>query len=147
MSETTTGLPAILPTEGLHVVHLFYKLEQEPWQYLEATERAKRREHLERVVAQIRSQPDTQLLPYSVVSPKADLGFMLLTPDLQVADRSSKMLGEALGAGILTPVFSWLSMTERSEYMTSETEYSAELRAEGIDPSMPEFSADRKSVV
>ena len=140
MSESTTGLPAILPAEGLHVVHLFYRVEQEPWQYLEPAERRKRRDHLEKLVKQIQSQHDTQLLPYSVVSPKADLGFMLLTPDLQVADRSSKMLGEALGAGILTPVFSWLSMTERSEYTTSEAEYSAELKAEGIDPMAPEFA-------
>jgi len=140
MSESTTGLPAILPAEGLHVVHLFYRVEQESWQYLEPAERRKRRDHLEKLVKQIQSQPDTQLLPYSVVSPKADMGFMLLTPDLQVADRSSKMLGEALGAGILTPVFSWLSMTERSEYMTSEAEYSAELKAEGIDPAAPEFA-------
>jgi len=141
MSEPTTNLPAILPTEGLHVVHLFYRVEQEAWQYLDPSERRKRREYLEKLVKQIQSLPDTQLLPYSVVSPKADLGFMLLTPDLQVADRSSKMLGEALGAGMLSPTFSWLSMTERSEYMTSEAEYSAELKAEGIDPETTEFAA------
>ena len=140
MSESTTSLPAILPTEGLHVVHLFYRMEQEPWSYLEATDRRKRRDHLAKIVREIQAQPDTQLLPYSVVSPKADLGFMLLTPDLQVADRCSKMLGEALGAGMLTPVFSWLSMTERSEYTTSEAEYTAELKAEGIDPATPEFA-------
>jgi len=141
MSEPTTGLPSILPTEGLHVVHLFYRMEQEPWQYLEPAERRKRRDALARIVREIQGIPDTQLLPYSVVSPKADLGFMLITPDLQVADRCAKLLGDALGAGILTPVFSWLSMTERSEYMTSEAEYSAELKAEGLDPATPEFTA------
>jgi len=141
MSASTTGLPAILPTEGLHVLHLFYRMEQEPWQYLDAGERRKRRDQFARHVREIRGIPGTQLLPYSVVGPKADLGFMLLTPDLQVADRCSKILGEGLGAGMLTPVFSWLSMTERSEYTTSEAEYSAELKAEGIDPESPEFAA------
>jgi chlorite dismutase len=140
MSDSATSLSPILPIEGRHVLHLFYSMEQEPWSYLEATDRRKRRDGLAKIVREIQTLPDTQLLPYSVVGPKADLGFMLVTPDLQVADRCSKLLGEGLGAGMLTPTFSYFSMTERSEYMTSETEFSEELKAEGIDPSSPEFA-------
>ena len=141
MSDSLTSLNPILPTEGRHVLHLFYSMEQEPWSYLEAADRRKRRDGLAKIVRDIQALPDTQLLPYSVVGPKADLGFMLVTPDLQDADRCSKLLGEGLGAGMLTPAFSWLSMTERSEYTTSEAEYSAELKAEGIDPETPEFAS------
>ncbi len=141
MSDSLTSLNPILPTEGRHVLHLFYSMEQEPWSYLEAADRHKRRDGMAKIVRDIQALPDTQLLPYSVVGPKADLGFMLVTPDLQVADRCSKLLGEGLGAGMLTPAFSWLSMTERSEYTTSEAEYSAELKAEGIDPETPEFAS------
>lgn len=140
MSDSATSLSPILPTEGRHVLHLFYSMEQEPWSYLEATDRRKRRDGLAKIVREIQALPDTQLLPYSVVGPKADLGFMLVTPDLQVADRCSKLLGEGLGAGMLTPTFSYFSMTERSEYMTSEAEFSEELKAEGVDPSSPEFA-------
>lgn len=140
MSDSATSLSPILPIEGRHVLHLFYSMEQEPWQYLDAADRRKRCEDLARLVREIQALPDTQLLPYSVVGPKADLGFMLVTPDLQVADRCSKLLGEGLGAGMLTPTFSYFSMTERSEYMTSEAEFSEELKAEGIDPSSPEFA-------
>ena len=140
MSDSLTSLAPILPTEGRHVLHLFYSMEQEPWSYLEAPERRKRRDGLAKIVREIQALPETQLLPYSVVGPKADLGFMLVTPDLQVADRCSKLLGEGLGAGMLTPTFSYFSMTERSEYMTSEAEYGAELKAEGIDPETPEFA-------
>ena len=141
MSDSLTSLNPILPTEGRHVLHLFYSMEQEPWSYLEAADRHKRRDGMAKIVRDIQALPDTQLLPYSVVGPKADLGFMLVTPDLQVADRCSKLLGEGLGAGMLTPAFSWLSMTEWSEYTTSEAEYSAELKAEGIDPETPEFAS------
>lgn len=140
MSDSLTSLTPILPTEGRHVLHLFYSMEQEPWSYLDASERRKRRDGLAKIVREIQALPETQLLPYSVVGPKADLGFMLVTPDLQVADRCSKLLGEGLGAGMLTPTFSYFSMTERSEYTTSEAEYSAELKAEGIDPESPEFT-------
>jgi chlorite dismutase len=139
MSDTTTSLPPILPTEGRHVLHLYYRVEQEAWHYLEAGERRKRRDALARLVREIQGLPDTQLLPFSAVSPKADIGFMLVTPDLQVADRSAKLLGDGLGAGILTPTFSWLSMTERSEYTMTEQEYIMTLQEEGIALGNPAF--------
>jgi len=140
MTDTSTSLPPILPTEGRHVLHLYYRVEQEAWQYLDASEKRKRRDGLARLVREIQGIPDTQLLPFSAVSPKADLGFMLVTPDLQVADRCAKLLGEGLGAGMLTPTFSWLSMTERSEYTMTEPEYTDTLREEGIGPTHLEFA-------
>lgn len=139
MSESASKQPKIVPTEGRHVMHLFYRMEQEPWQYLESPERKKRRDGLARLVREIQGLPETQLLSFSMLTPKADLGFMLITSDLQVADRCAKRLSEGLGAGMLTPVFSWLSMTERSEYTSSEEEYSKSLVEEDLDPKTPEF--------
>jgi len=141
MNPTPTSAQPILPTEGRHVLHLYYRMEQESWSYLENGEKRKRRDGLARLVREIQGIPDTQLLPFSVVSPKADLGFMLVTADLQVADRCAKLLGEGLGPGMLTPSFSWLSMTERSEYTTTKEEYTAQLKTEGIGEEHPEFGA------
>jgi len=131
--------PPILPIEGRHVIHLFYSVEHESWQYLEPVERRKRRNDLVNLVREIRGLTDTQLVIFSTVSPKADLGFMLVTPDLQIADQCSKRLGESLGAGMLTPVYSCLSMSERSEYTTTEAEYVEELKSQGILPESQEF--------
>ncbi len=65
---------------------------------------------------------------------------MLLTPDLHVADALSKQLALALGPDILSPAYSWLSLTERSEYTTSEAEYAATLeKDEKLTPGTPEF--------
>ncbi|RFC43707.1 MAG: chlorite dismutase [Verrucomicrobia bacterium] len=139
MSETQPSFPPILPSEGLHVVHLFFRMEKVPWSFLEPEERQGRCDRLAGLVAEIQSLPRTQLLPFSMVSPKSDLGFMLLTPDLQVADQCAKRLGDALGAGMLTPVFSWLSLTERSEYTTTEAEYTQTLKEEGVEVGTPEF--------
>lgn len=139
MSESHPSLPPILPNEGLHVVHLFFRLERVAWEFLDGEERQERCDKLARVVSEIQALPRTQLLPFSMVSPKSDLGFMLLTPDLQDADRCSKRLGDALGAGVLSPVFSWLSLTERSEYTTTEAEYTQTLAEEGVKPGTPEF--------
>ena len=139
MSDLTSNLPAILPSEGLHVVHLFFRIERALWEALSGEEKARRQAVLDGLVHEIQSLPRTQILPFSLVNPKADLGFMLLTPDLQTADVCSKRLGNSLGAGILSPVTSYLSMTERSEYTTTDAEYTKELEGEGILEGTPAF--------
>jgi chlorite dismutase len=123
-------LPTIPPHEGRHVIHLFFRVEHEMWSLLDPPEKIAAMTRLAGLVAEIRATANTQLLMFSVVTPKADLGFMLLTPDLQDADGFAKRLGLGLGTGILTPVFSWLSMTESSEYTTSEQEYARTLETE-----------------
>jgi len=130
---------AVIPAEGWHVLHLFYNIEHSAWQLFTDDEQRKWKTELSALVQEIRSTPDTQLLIFSMVSPKADLGFMLLTPDLHVANGFEKRLALALGPDVLTPVFSYLSMTERSEYTTSNEEYSATLESEnGMAPGSPE---------
>ncbi len=123
-------LPEILPVEGRHAVHLFFRLEYSQWEVLDRTARIAAKTALAELVREIRATPNTQLLTFSMVTPKADIGFMLVTPDLQLADAFSKRISLALGPDILTPVFSWLSMTERSEYTTSDEEYARTLETE-----------------
>lgn len=135
------SLPEVLPHEGRHVVHLFFRVEHAIWDVLDQPGRIAAKTALAELVQEIRSTPGTQLLTFSMVSPKADVGFMLLTPDLHVADAFSKRLALALGPDVLTPAFSWLSMTERSEYTTSEEEYSTTLeKDEGLAPGSPEHT-------
>ncbi len=120
----------ILPTEGRHVLHLFYRLEYLQWDLLSPKEQLEAKTQLANLVKDIRAEAGTQLLTLSMVTPKADLGFMLVCPDLHAADRIAKQLALSLGVGVLTPEFSWLSMTERSEYTTSEEEFAASLTVE-----------------
>jgi len=128
----TAPAKALVPVEGLHVLHLFYTVDHVLWRSLGTEEQNAAKENLVRLVQAVRSHPRTQLLVFSVVTPKADLGFMLLTPDLQDANRFEKQLTLALGADILQPSFSYYSMTELSEYTTSEEEYKKQILAELI---------------
>src|SRR5256885_2327609 len=64
-----------------------------------------------------------------MVTPKADIGFMLITPDLHDANRIEKRLSLSLGPDMLTPVYSYLSLTEESEYITTEEEYAQTLES------------------
>ena len=82
-----------------------------------AEEQRKAKTRLSSLVQEVRALDSTQLLTLSVVTPKADLGFMLITPDLHAANRIEKQTQlSSLGADVLMPVYSYLSLTEESEY-------------------------------
>ncbi|MBL9143464.1 MAG: heme-dependent peroxidase [Verrucomicrobiaceae bacterium] len=132
----------IVPQEGWHVQHLFFSLNHTNWASMEEDQQESARKHLEGTIARIRKHPDTQLLAFSMVGPKSDLGFMILTPDLQDADRFAKDLQRALGPDVLVPAYSYLSMTELSEYTTKEEEFKKELvEKEGLVEGSEPFTA------
>src|SRR5467141_1672742 len=122
---------ALVPEEGWHCLHLFYRIEHGQWQLLSREEQNAAKTNLSSLVQEIRAFDSTQLLTLSMVTPKADLGFMLITPDLQTANKIDKQLSLALGPDVLTPVYSYLSLTEESEYITTEDEY-----AQTVDSSV-----------
>ena len=113
----------LVPEQGWHCLHLFYHVEYGQWQLLSREEQNSAKTNLATIVQEVRAMDSTQLLTLSVVTPKADLGFMLITPDLQTANKIEKQLSLSLGADVLTPVYSYLSLTEESEYITTEEEY------------------------
>ena len=95
--------------------------------------------HLTQLVQDIRAHDRTQLLTLAMVTPKSDLCFMLLTSDLQAANTFEKKLTVSLGAGVLQPVYSYLSMTERSEYTTTDEQYAAQLKAEALSEDSDDY--------
>lgn len=124
----------IIPQEGWIVQHLFYHVDHGFWAALTPEEKAERFDRFNATVQSIRSHPKTQLLTFSMVSPKADLGIMLLTPDLQDANRFEKELGQAFGPEVLNATYSYLSMTEWTEYSEKEEDASARIaRTENLE--------------
>ena len=118
---------ALVPEDGWHCLHLFYRVEYGQWQLLSREEQNAAKTNLSSLVQEVRAMQSTQLLTLAVVTPKADLGFMLTTPDLHNANSIEKRLSLALGADVLTPVYSYLSLTEESEYITTEEEFAQTL--------------------
>jgi peroxiredoxin len=138
---TESEVTPVIPREGWHVMHLFYHVDHAQWALLGDDEKRQAKTRLTELVQEIRATPDTHLLIFSIVSPKADLGFMLLTPDLQIANTHEKLLGLSLGPEILTPAYSYLSQTESSEYTTSREQYAAEtlVGEKGLAEGAPEY--------
>ena len=137
----------LVPREGWHDMHLFYHVDHAQWTLYSDEEKRQAKTRLTELVQEIRATPDTHLLIFSIATPKADLGFMLLTPDLQVANMFEKQLSLSLGAEILSPTYSYLSQTESSEYTTSREQYAAEtlVAEEGLTEGTPEFEAGLKA--
>jgi chlorite dismutase len=117
----------LVPREGWHVMHLFYRIDHSLWQMFSSEQQRTAMTKLTELVAEIRSTADTHLLTFAIATPKADMGFMLLTPDLQLATAFEKRLTLSLGADVLQPCYSYLSQTERSEYTTSSAQHAEEL--------------------
>src|SRR5438270_13704439 len=117
MTDKSTTLA---PEEGWHCLHLFYHVEYGQWQLLSRDEQNAAKTNLAKIVQEVRAMDSTQLLTLSLVTPKADLGLMLITADLHDANRVEIQLSLSLGADVLTPVYCYFSLTEEREYITTE---------------------------
>jgi peroxiredoxin len=110
---------SVAPSQGWGVLHLLL--------------RARRREPgagdvLEAVEAFTADEPN-QVIAFSVLGTRADVGLMALGPDLDALD----VLAKSVLAGPFDPVYSFVSLTELSEYTSTEDEERARLEAEGAD--------------
>src|SRR5205814_4450422 len=128
-SAMTDKNTALVPEEGWHCLHLFYRIEYGQWQLRNREEQNAAKTNLASLVQEVRAMESTQLLTLSMVTPKADIGFMLITPDLHNANKIEKQLSLSLGADVLAPGYGYLSLTEESEYITSEDEYAQTLES------------------
>jgi chlorite dismutase len=145
-ASSPQSTPSLAPAEGWHVLHLFYHIEHSQWNLLSAEERIRAMTGLTRLVQEIRATPSTQLLVFSMLTPRADIGFMLLTPDLHAANVMEKKLTLSLGPDVLAPSYSYLSMTEWTEYVTTDEEQSAKITADkGFQPGTPEHAAEMET--
>ena len=117
----------LVPQEGWFVQHLFYTIDHGFWASLTDEEKRERLTHFAETLQAIRAHETTQLLSFAIVSPKADVAFMLLTPDLNDSNRFEKQLSLSLGPDVLNPSYSYLSMTEWTEYSEKEEDASARI--------------------
>ena len=122
-------------------MHLFYSIDYSQWSMLSEQEQREAKTCLTELVHEIKAHKDTHLLTFSIATPKADIGFMLLTPDLQDANAFEKRLTLSLGPDILQPVYSYLSLTERSEYTTTREQYAADtlVAEKGLEVDSEEY--------
>jgi len=126
---------------GWHCSHLFYSFDHRTLRQLSGDERSA---GWEQVVAALDPAGDGAplRLQVSIVSGhKADFGLMLLDPDPLRIDRvHQRLMASALGPAIV-PGWSFVSITEISEYVQTAEQFGERLVAEGMDASGAEYAA------
>ncbi|MFW6124871.1 MAG: hydrogen peroxide-dependent heme synthase [Pirellulales bacterium] len=135
----------LVPAEGWHVLHLFYRVRRDRLSQLPDD---RRREGCRQLAALLDPQSDDapeRLQTFLVPGHKADLGVLLMGPDpIQLARIEQGVQASALG-GVLLRTYSFVSVTEVSEYVPTVEQYAARLREEGEDPDSPAFHTKVKS--
>ncbi len=125
-ADGTTSDSAVRPSEGWGVVHLMLRARPgEP-----ATE------IVEACRAFVAIDPQ-QVIAFSVLGAKADLGLMALSPDVDALDRLTKRVTR----GPVDVVGSFFSLTEGSEYTSTEDDERARLAAEGEEATPERLAA------
>ena len=107
-------LPEVKLNQGIHVMHLFYRIDRTRWVQGDGVGK------LEALCAVNKHPSHPRLVTYANVGGKADLAFLLQAAELGQIGQLHRDLEACFVPGTLAPVFSYLSVTELSEYMPSE---------------------------
>lgn len=133
--------PSIQLTEGWHCSHIFYRFNRGELNRLTSEQRAAGAVQLAAALDPIRADAPARLQTFIVSGHKADFGVILFDADpLKVDAVHQAVLAGPLGPAI-EPVYSFVSITEISEYVPSVQQYADRLIAGGEDLDSPAFAA------
>ncbi len=136
---------SLKPSEGWHCSHLYYRFNRAALKSLTAAELdAGRKAFNDALYPGDQSAPAA--MQTSIVSGhKADFGLMLLDSDPLVIDGVHQQLMSGPLGVALEPTYSFVSVTEVSEYVPTVEQYGQRLVAEGEDPAGPAYAAKLKA--
>ncbi|PYI88824.1 MAG: heme-dependent peroxidase [Verrucomicrobia bacterium] len=141
------NLPAIKLNHGIHVMHLFYRIDQLRWSQLPTGESAQIRAKLEAFCANYAAPSHPRLATYATVGGKADLAFMLYAADLGQLSQMHRDLENGFAPGVLDRVFNYVSVTELVEYMTTDEDNEHLLvEQEKLTPGTEPFNKRREEL-
>ena len=137
--------PRMHMVDGWHCLHLYYVVNQEGLEMLEDDERDAGRQELAELLDPKRKGAPARMQTFVVSGHKADFGIMLLDPDPLVIDSFQHAIRISILGAALEPVYSFVSITEVSEYVPTLEQYAERLQQEGTDPQSPAFAAKMKA--
>ena len=120
-------------------MHLFHRLNREPWENLGGAGSKDVLARLEALSAANNAPSHPRLTTYVNVGGKADLAFMLCAAELGQLSAMHRQLENCFPPGVLEQVYSYLSVTELPEYVTTEEDLVRSLEQEGLKPGSDEY--------
>lgn len=133
-------IPSIKLTRGIHVMHLFYRIDRQKWNSLPPGESKLALDRLQNLCNANNSPSNPRLATYVNVGGKADLAFILYAAEMAQLSRIHRSLENSFSVGALQLVYSFLSVTELPEYVTTEDDLVRSIQAEGLQPGTEAFN-------
>src|SRR5688500_12865089 len=112
------GVPTVKLSRGIHVMHLFYRIDRAKWKTLTAGESKQALENLQRLCEANNAPSNPRLATYVNIGGKADLAFIIYAAEIGQLSSIHHSLEASFPVGALQPVYSFLSVTELPEYVT-----------------------------
>ena len=133
--------PTIRLREGWHCLHLFYRVDAAALSVLPEADRAAGREELLRLLDPAGDAAPERLQTSAVSGHKADLALLMMDPDPLKIDAVRQGIRASHFGTVLVPAWSFVSITEVSEYVPSVEQFAERLRREGTSPDDPAYRA------
>ena len=133
------------PTAGWHCSHLYYAFDRGGLARMAEPEIRAGRDEVIAILDPAGGGATTRLQTGVVSGHKADFGLMLMDPDpLKIDAVHQRLLAGRLGP-VLRPTYSFVSMTEISEYVPTVEQYAQKLLQDGEREENPAFKAKVKA--
>ena len=130
--------PSTIPTSGWHCGHYFYRFRRE---VIESTLASDCQQQLREALDPESASAPQRLASYWFSGHRADFGVMVMDPDPAIVDGvHQKVMAPGL-ARFVEPEWSFVSMSEISEYVPTIEGFRNRLIAGGADPDSPELAA------
>jgi peroxiredoxin len=130
---------------GWHCLHFFYSWNRTALASMGPERLAAGRDAVVATLDPAHSDAPLRMQTWITAGAKADFGVMLLDPDPLKVDRvHQRLMASPLGPA-LTPTYSFVSLTEISEYVFTAEQYAARLVHEGETEGSPAFATKVKA--
>lgn len=136
---------SLSPDEGWHCTHSYYRFDRAALKGFTAAELAEGLKQFEALLDPAAAEQPARMQTSLVAGHRADFSTMVLDPcPLKVDSVHQKLLASPLGPAIV-PTYSFVSLTEVSEYVPTVAQYGKRLVEEGEDPNGPAYAAKLKA--
>lgn len=137
--------PTTHMTEGWHCLHIYYRVNQSALQAVAEADREWGRAELIHILDSEAEHAPARVQVSVVSGHEADLCLILMDPDPLKIDAVTQRLRSTPLGPALEPTYSFVSITEVSEYVPSVEQYGERLRLEGTSPDDPAYQAKIKA--
>ena len=134
------SVPNVKLTRGIHVMHVFCRVDQTRWKSLVEGESKLTLKRLQLLCEANNAPSNPRLVTFVTVGGKADLAFMIYAADLAQLSEIHRSIERSFPVGTLALVYSFLSVTELPEYVTTEEDMIRSIQAEGLQAGSEGFN-------